>query len=79
MGGIPEIVRNELNGLLVPPGDSQALTDAILRILNSEILAGRLSRNAALIVKEEFDWDRICEKIYGEYASLVNDRRQPRL
>ena len=46
-GGIPDIVRNEENGLLVAPGDSAGLADAIERVLTDRELAARLGAAAA--------------------------------
>jgi glycosyltransferase involved in cell wall biosynthesis len=45
-GGIPDIVEDELNGLLVPPEDPAALADALVRILSDTALAERLGEGA---------------------------------
>jgi glycosyltransferase involved in cell wall biosynthesis len=46
VGGIPDLVEDDRNGLLVEPGDTQALADAIVRILSDRELAERLSEGA---------------------------------
>jgi glycosyltransferase involved in cell wall biosynthesis len=46
VGGIPDLVEHDRNGLLVEPGDAQALADAIVRILSDRELAERLSVGA---------------------------------
>ena len=46
VGGLPELVEHEQNGLLVEPGDVNALADAITRVLADDELAARLARNA---------------------------------
>jgi glycosyltransferase involved in cell wall biosynthesis len=46
VGGIPDLVAEGQNGLLVEPGDTQALADAIVRILGDRELAQRLSAGA---------------------------------
>jgi glycosyltransferase involved in cell wall biosynthesis len=46
VGGIPDLVEDDQNGLLVEPGDVQALADAIVRILTDRQLAERLSAGA---------------------------------
>jgi glycosyltransferase involved in cell wall biosynthesis len=46
-GGIPDIVEDGVNGVLVPPGDAEALAAAIERILDDEELASRLGAAAA--------------------------------
>ncbi len=42
-GGIPEFVKHEQTGLLVPMGDAQAMADAIERLLTDEPLRRRLA------------------------------------
>jgi glycosyltransferase involved in cell wall biosynthesis len=46
VGGIPDLVREGENGLLVPPGDAAALADALVRVLGDYELAGRLGHGA---------------------------------
>lgn len=72
VGGIPDIIEDEVNGLLVPPGDSKAIANAILKILDDEELRIRFSKKGLMVVKEKFAWDNICERIYQEYNQLIN-------
>jgi glycosyltransferase involved in cell wall biosynthesis len=46
VGGIPDLVRDGENGLLVAPGDTAALADALVRILADRELAERLAARA---------------------------------
>ncbi|HEY5661114.1 MAG TPA: glycosyltransferase family 4 protein [Gaiellaceae bacterium] len=46
VGGIPDLVEDERNGLLVEPGDTQTLAEAIVRILSDRELAERLGAGA---------------------------------
>jgi glycosyltransferase involved in cell wall biosynthesis len=46
VGGIPDLVEDGRNGLLVEPGDTQALADALVRILTDRELAERLGAGA---------------------------------
>jgi glycosyltransferase involved in cell wall biosynthesis len=55
VGGIPDIVRAEHSGLLVPPGDATALADALVRVLSDRALAGRLAAGA-LSDGKSFQW-----------------------
>jgi glycosyltransferase involved in cell wall biosynthesis len=50
VGGVPEVVREGENGLLVPPGDPRALATAIERFFRDGELRARLSRDAAASV-----------------------------
>ena len=46
VGGIPDLVQDDVNGLLVEPGDLDALADALVRVLTDRELAERLSSGA---------------------------------
>ena len=47
VGGIPDLIRHEENGLLVPAGDVDALTDALLGVLTDARLAADLAAGAS--------------------------------
>ncbi|MGB8003199.1 MAG: glycosyltransferase, partial [Gaiellaceae bacterium] len=46
VGGIPDLVENGVNGLLVEPGNVTALADALVSVLADHDLAGRLGAGA---------------------------------
>jgi len=70
VGGIPDIIDDGVNGLLVPPRDSDSIAGAVTTILKDGELASRLSRNGLKTVEERFDWNRICERIYEGYEQM---------
>ncbi|MEA3337469.1 MAG: glycosyltransferase family 4 protein [Chloroflexota bacterium] len=70
VGGVPFTVENNVNALLVEPGDEQALADAVVRIANDPRLAYRLSR-AAVQNAETFSWPSIRDKITDLYLSVM--------
>jgi len=53
-GGIPEVVREGINGLLVPPGDPTSLAGAVLRVLEAPLLSARLREGGRALAREEF-------------------------
>ena len=65
VGGIPEIVVHEDNGLLVPPGDVDAIAGAIERMAGDADLRARLAARAAASV-EELAEPRILRRIVSE-------------
>jgi len=50
--------RHGDNGLLVPPGDPDALADALESLIDSPALRARLAAGARALAVEHFDWDR---------------------
>jgi glycosyltransferase involved in cell wall biosynthesis len=46
VGGVPEVVIHDYNGLLVEPGDSKELANSIIRLLSSQELRTKLSKGA---------------------------------
>lgn len=66
VGGIPYLLTNEHDALLVPPDDPNAMATAVERLLTEPGLAERISRNALTKV-ENFDWaivHRQWEKLF---------------
>lgn len=71
VGGIPYLIKDEDDALLVPSGDADTMAQAIRRFLTEDGLAERLSKNARRNV-EEFDWSSILpawEKILMDLAA----------
>jgi glycosyltransferase involved in cell wall biosynthesis len=58
ISGIPELVEDQVNGLLTPPGDDTALATAMARLLNEPALRERLGQNGRQSVVKKFDVKR---------------------
>lgn len=71
VGGIPEVVRHEANGLLVEPGDAGALAAAIERLLGDPEEARRLGVEGSRTVEERFGVDAMVEKTLECYRELL--------
>ena len=57
VGGIPYVIDNDQNGLLVPPKDPQALADAIIKILTNPQLAKKMGEEGYEKVIKNFTWE----------------------
>jgi len=71
--GCREVVIDGKTGLLVPPRDSEALTKAILRLLDDESLAKQLGRAAREHALERFDEVVTFERIVSVYEHLLEN------
>ncbi len=71
VGGIPEMIENENNGLLVQPANPAMLADGIVRLLENEKLARRLGRAARRRVEEAFTLNLFAEKFEREMLQLA--------
>ena len=65
-GGVSEVVRDGINGLLVAPGDTAALADAVRRYFADEGLRERLRAAAAPSVAEY-----TSERVFGELEATL--------
>jgi colanic acid/amylovoran biosynthesis glycosyltransferase len=66
INGVPELIRNEQDGLLVPPADAGALAEAIARLIDDAGLRERLGRSGRKRVMEAYD----CELNIGRLAAV---------
>jgi glycosyltransferase involved in cell wall biosynthesis len=75
--GVPEIIRQEENGMLVPPGDIGALASAMRRLTEDGGLRERLGKQARQDTIERYDYARQTEKFF-EYCRTVYEERKAR-
>jgi colanic acid/amylovoran biosynthesis glycosyltransferase len=68
LSGIPELVEHEVSGLLLPPGDVGALTEALARLAEDDVLRARLGNAARERVLADFDLDRNARRLVGLFA-----------
>jgi glycosyltransferase involved in cell wall biosynthesis len=70
-GGSPEVVQHEVNGLLVPVKDAEALAQALIRLLSDPDLAEKLGLAAAERVAANFSLDRLGQELNEIYLELA--------
>lgn len=67
VGGIPQVVTSEVNGLLVPPGDVAALASALGRLLESPALRERLGDAARKTIEAGFSLEKALTRLSAIY------------
>jgi len=72
VGGIPEIVTHEVNGLLVGAGDDRDLAAAMLRLAESPDLRHRLGGAGLDLARRELAFDRKMELLLASYRRALS-------
>ena len=76
-GGIVETVRDQKTGFIVDPDDAPALAQAMLRLLEDEVLREKMGRTGRLRALE-FNWDIVTGGMLARYQALSQaDSREP--
>lgn len=70
-GGIPDVIDDERDGLLVHFGDAFALSDALAHVLNDPASAQTLGETGRQKVLARYTWDRLYAKVRQVYERLV--------
>jgi glycosyltransferase involved in cell wall biosynthesis len=69
IGGIANVIRDNITGVLVEPGNVQELANAMKQLLNDAGLRRRLADKAFAEVNERYSWQQIA----GEFAKLYRE------
>ncbi|MBI5961164.1 MAG: glycosyltransferase [Chloroflexi bacterium] len=77
VGGIPDVLTHETNGLLVLPDNPAALAQEVLRILRDVTLAGRLGKSAQETICERYSADVMVQRIMKLYREILEAKKQP--
>ena len=71
VGGVVDIIENNKNGLLVPPGDPDSMAEAVIRIFKEPQLAVNLSEAAILKVREKYNVGLMVENTLKVYEDAI--------
>ncbi|HET8946835.1 MAG TPA: glycosyltransferase family 4 protein, partial [Candidatus Polarisedimenticolia bacterium] len=80
VGGVPEVIRDGVDGILVPAGDPVRLAEAMTAILGDPGLAARLGASGRARARREFHVDRLVREtasLYHELLDAAGPARQP--
>lgn len=78
VGGLPEQVIHERNGLIVSPRDPSALARAMVAIAASEETAKSMADESLRIGREQYSWNTIARNLLGDLARFLADRQETR-
>lgn len=73
VGGLPDVVMNDRNGLVVEPYDVRGLADAVVRLLSDLDLRKRVIENLTLEKETTYSWTTIARQTVNIYRHLKAD------
>ena len=73
VGGIPELIKNNETGLIVPPENPSKLAQAINELLSDKEKSEKLAVNGNTFVKNNMTWNVILPKYIQFYEDLLKD------
>ncbi|MCK5850361.1 MAG: glycosyltransferase family 4 protein [Kiritimatiellae bacterium] len=76
VGGIPDIIDHRKTGLIVPPGNSIAMADAIAELLSEPELRATLGSNAGSVAETRFVLDNMIAKTSELYKSSLQEQQK---
>ena len=76
IGGIPEVVENNIEGILVPPANSQAIADAIIFLIDNPETADKFMMNARKKVEDKFNIDSFISRLENIYYQLLIGQKE---
>lgn len=71
VGGIPEVIKDHWNGLLVPSQNAEAMVAACRRLLDNHDLAARIGRQAWQDCREFFGPEKIARQTVEVYQDTI--------
>lgn len=71
VGGLPEVVEDGKNGLVVPSQNPERLAGAIAKMLRDESLRKKFGENGRQVLREKFDLDQTRDRLLALYQRLA--------
>lgn len=72
VGGLPDLIEEEVSGVLVPPGSSAALSQAIIRMLGDPEQLKRMGERARALFEAQYSWTNAADQTLQLYTSLTS-------
>ena len=67
VGGIPEIIKNNENGIMIEPGNKEQLYIKIKDIIKDKNKKEKISENARRLIENKFDINKVIKKLIDIY------------
>jgi glycosyltransferase involved in cell wall biosynthesis len=71
VGGLSELIKDGQDGLLVPPGNTRKLADAIIRLLKDRALQQQMQQSLSARCDQDLNWSNIANQTLGVYHKAI--------
>ena len=79
VSGINEIIKDNENGLLIKPRDPDGIVEAVLKLIENPLLAGRLGREGRRTVERYFTIQKTVARLEAIFSQIVLRHRNLKL
>ncbi|MHB1949668.1 MAG: glycosyltransferase family 4 protein [Gammaproteobacteria bacterium] len=76
IGGIPDLIVDGKTGLLIPPNDENAITDALQKLIEQPDLHQTMSKQSLIRYQTVLSQDTIFDKLLSLYQTLIIQKRK---
>ena len=73
VGGIPEIIKHQKNGMLIEPNNVNELVDTIIYMLNNKEEAKKMGEEGAKIISEKFKSEIVVDELERLYEEVISN------
>jgi len=73
VGGLPEVNKNNITGILLPPNNPLKLAAAIKKLIENEDLRKEFGQNGKAMVKNSFNWEKNVKEMQNIYISILEN------
>jgi len=74
VGGIPEIIKDRFNGLIIPEKNSEMLAKAVKELITDKDLSEKLGKNARYFIIENYSIEAVTKKWEALYLSILEEK-----
>ena len=71
VGGIPDFLKDGVNGLFCEPGNPKDIAEKIKKLINDKELAQKIINGGIKTAREEYDWAGISQRIRELYLKVI--------
>jgi glycosyltransferase involved in cell wall biosynthesis len=67
------LIKNGVNGLIVPPNDVERLTSALGELLDDKVLRKKYGSNGRMIIEAHYSWEKIVKDLVRVYEKMIEN------